>query len=116
MQTSGPWDPWLPVVKNSRLSHSAGTAHGAPPLFISKFHSIVSGFLPGGCPSASASVFLRPPMRMYRHQGPLEVVMRATILQGPWRAYRSEAIPVVHLHSAGPIGPVPLGTLLRSVG
>ena len=30
MQTSGPWDPWLLVVENSRLlaqrGHSAGTA------------------------------------------------------------------------------------------
>ena len=36
MQNSGPWDPWLLVVKNCRLfaqcRHSAGTAHGAPPL------------------------------------------------------------------------------------
>ena len=35
VQSSGPWDLWLPVVENSRLSaqrgHSAGTAHGAPP-------------------------------------------------------------------------------------
>ena len=33
VHNSRPWDPWLPVVKNSRLLHSAGTAHGAPPLF-----------------------------------------------------------------------------------
>ena len=36
MQNSGPWDPWLLVVENSRLcakrGHSAGTAHGAPPV------------------------------------------------------------------------------------
>ena len=35
MQNSGPWDPWLPVVENSRLfaqrTHSTGPAHGAPP-------------------------------------------------------------------------------------
>ena len=35
MQNSGPWDPWLTVVENSRLfaqrGHSAGTTHGAPP-------------------------------------------------------------------------------------
>ena len=35
VQNSGPRDPWLPVVKNSRLfaqrGHSARTAHGAPP-------------------------------------------------------------------------------------
>ena len=33
--SSGPWDPWLPVVEDSRLfarrAHSAVTAHGAPP-------------------------------------------------------------------------------------
>ena len=36
VQNSGPWDPWLPLVENSRLfaqcGHSARTAHGAPPL------------------------------------------------------------------------------------
>ena len=36
VQNSRPWDPWLPVVENSQLfaqrGHSAGTAHGAPPL------------------------------------------------------------------------------------
>ena len=36
VQNSGPCDPWLPVVENSRLfaqrARSAGTAHGAPPL------------------------------------------------------------------------------------
>ena len=38
VQNSGPWHPWLPVVENSQLfaqcAHSAGTAHGAPPLSI----------------------------------------------------------------------------------
>ena len=36
VQNSGPWDPWLSAVENSRLfaqrGHSARTAHGAPPL------------------------------------------------------------------------------------
>ena len=35
VKNSGPCDPWLPVVKNSRLfaqhPHTTGTAHGAPP-------------------------------------------------------------------------------------
>ena len=46
VQNSGPWDPWLPMVENSRLfaqrGHSAGTAHGAPPhsvQSIAKFHN-----------------------------------------------------------------------------
>ena len=30
MQNSGPWDPWLPVVENSRLFR---TARGAPPVY-----------------------------------------------------------------------------------
>ena len=37
-RNSGPWDPWLAVVENSRFfaqrGHSAGTAHGAPPMSI----------------------------------------------------------------------------------
>ena len=43
MRNSGPWDPWLPVVKNSRLfaqrGHSACTAHGAPPLRMARHES-----------------------------------------------------------------------------
>ena len=35
VQNSGPWNLWLPVVKNRRLfaqcAHSVGTAHRAPP-------------------------------------------------------------------------------------
>ena len=41
MQNSGPWDPWLLVVENSRCfaqrGHSAGTVHGAPPSYASSF-------------------------------------------------------------------------------
>ena len=45
-----PWDPWLPVVENSQLfaqhGHSAGTAHGAPPIWGSLSNSSsISGLL-----------------------------------------------------------------------
>ena len=32
VQNSGTWDPWLPVVETADFSHSACTAHGAPPI------------------------------------------------------------------------------------
>ena len=41
MQNSGPWDLWLPVVKTANLSHSARTAHGAPP-FNPRAHRAIS--------------------------------------------------------------------------
>ena len=35
VQSSGPWDTWLPVVENNKLfarrTHSTDTAHGVPP-------------------------------------------------------------------------------------
>ena len=36
MQNSGPWDPWLPVVENSRLV--AQRAHSAAPMYMHGLH------------------------------------------------------------------------------
>ena len=70
------------------------------------------GFLLGDCPGASANV--RSAFLPYVHL-PLTthgiLIVMAQTLPGESHTYRSEVSPSVYLLVAGPIRPIPLGTI-----